>query len=123
MRDYSEKYLLIRDQFPNKAGELLRLITAQKRLIKKIGSKQSKDVQELMLASAEAHDVAIDLLDWMKQILQGIAEDAIALNEGSKVRNSLNFQSAIIDEYLNRYDKDVLEVIERAKLRGYEPKV
>lgn len=102
MRDYLEKYLLIRDQFPNKAGELLRLVTAQKRLIQKlIITKQSKEVQELMLASSEAYDVTLNLLDWTKKIMQDVCDDAAAMKEGSQVRNALKFQDSIVEAYLN----------------------
>ena len=108
MRDYMEKYFLIRDQFPAMAGELLRLVTAQKRIIEKLTSqKNSKDVEALILTAAETYDVATYLLDWTKDILQGVANDAAALREGSAVRNSLNFQSAIVEEYLNRHDWEI----------------
>ena len=101
MRDYSEKYLLIQREFPNRAGELLRIITTQKRLIQNLGH-QKGDVGALMLASAEGHDVAIETLDWMKEVLQGVLKDAEALKEGSQVRNALAFQSSIVEEWLNR---------------------
>lgn len=124
MRDLRERYLLIRSQFPNKAGELLRLVTAQKRLIHKLSKqKQTQEVKELLIASSEAYDVTLDLLEWTKQIMQGVCDDATALADGSEVRNQVRFQSMIIDEYLNRHDKDILEVVERAKAKGYEPKV
>lgn len=103
MRDYLEKYLLITRQFPNMAGNLLRIVTAQKRAIQKLSKqKQSEDVTELLLTTAEGYDATIELLDWMKQILQGVCDDAEVLKEGSKVRNALKFQSSIVEEWLNR---------------------
>lgn len=101
MRDYTEKYLLIQREFPNRAGELLRLVTAQKRLIKKLGN-QKGDVAALMLASSEGHDVAVELLDWMKNVLQGVLNDAEALKEGSQVRSALEFQSSIVEDWINK---------------------
>jgi hypothetical protein len=107
MRDFEEKYMLIQRDFPNKAGKLAQLLATQKRQIHNLTAlaKKNKDVEAILLTSAETYDVGHELLGWMKEVLQGVLNDAEALKEGSQVRNSLKFQSAIVEEWLNSMDK------------------
>lgn len=114
MRDYNEKYLLIKEQFPNKAGELRRILEAQKRLIKRMGL-QKGNTGDLMILCAEGYDVSVDLLEWFKNVLNGICEDSEALREGSRVRNSLAWQNSIVEAYLDRYDKDIERIQQKLK--------
>jgi hypothetical protein len=103
MRDLNEKYYELNRAFPNKAGKLLQVITTQKRLVEKLAkTKQSEDVKTLLISVAEGYDVSIDLLDYFKNVLQGVANDAEALMDGSKVRNSLNDQNELITRILDR---------------------
>jgi hypothetical protein len=97
MRDLNEKYYELNKAFPNKAGKLMQVITTQKRLIEGLAlSKQTDDVKALLLSVAEGYDVTVDLLDYMKNVLQGVANDAEALMEGSKLRNTVNDQNEFI---------------------------
>ena len=107
MRDVSEKYIRLNKDFPNKAGKLRSLLETQKRLLQTLSkTKQSDKVQELMLATAEAYDVSIDLLDYTHKVLQGVATDAEVLMEGSRIRNSHKMQS---EEILMLWEKLHLE--------------
>ncbi len=103
MRDYLEKYLLIHRQFPNKAGKLAQLLEAQERLILKLSrQKQDGDVKSLLALVAESYDVSIDLLQWNKEVLQGVLNDAEHLAEGARMRNTIKMQSDIITEYMSK---------------------
>lgn len=88
MRDVNEKYIRLNMDFPNKAGKLASLLEAQKRLLQTLLKKRPDDTTKaLIMACAESYDVSHDLIEWMKQTLQGVANDAEALVEGSKIRN------------------------------------
>lgn len=102
MRDLRERYLLIQKDFPNKAGKLAQLLATQKRQIESLTSlgKKNKDVEAILLTSAETYDVGHDLLGWMKQTLQGVLNDSEALYEGTKLRMTLNEQAQLISEYI-----------------------
>lgn len=97
MRDKLEKYLLIKYQFPDKAGELQRLFASQKRIIKALGYQKDKNVAELMLLTSEAQDVSNALIDWMHQVLKGVCEDAELL-QGAKAKNTIS----ILNQEMNR---------------------
>lgn len=103
MRDLTEKYLSLNREFPNKAGKLRQVIETQKRLITKLSKiKQPDSVKELLVSVAEGYDVSLDILEYMKLTLQGVADDSEALLEGSKIRNSHRMQS---EEILMLWDK------------------
>lgn len=103
MTDVTEKYIRLNKDFPNKAGKLRSLLEVQKRLLQTLSkSKQSDNVQQLMLATAEAYDVSIDLLDYTHKVLQGVANDAEVLMEGARIRNSHKMQS---EEILMLWDR------------------
>lgn len=106
MRDYEEKYLLIQRDFPNKAGKLAQLLATQKRQIQNLTAlaKKNKDVEAILLTSAETYDVGHEILGWIKEVLQGVLNDSEALKEGSQVRNALKFQSEIVEQWLNSFD-------------------
>lgn len=95
-----EKYIRIRREFPNKAIQLKKLIEVQKRQVEKLmGSKQSDDVQKLILASAESYDVTRDLLNWTYQMFNEVSLDAEALIDGAKMRDQIKLQSDLIKEF------------------------
>ena len=103
MRDVLEKYLLINRQFPNKAGKLAQLLEAQKRIILKLSrQKHDDDVKSLLALVAESYDVSTDLLQWNKEVLQGVLNDAEHLAEGARMRNTIKMQSDIITEYMSK---------------------
>jgi hypothetical protein len=103
MRDFLEKYLLIQNQFPNKAGKLAQLLEAQKRLILKLSRQNhSEDVRSLLALVAESYDVSTDLLSWNKEVLQGVLNDAEHLADGARYRNTIKMQSDIITEYMSK---------------------
>lgn len=108
MRDLNEKYYELNKAFPNKAGKLMQVITTQKRLIEGLASsKQTDDIKALLLSVAEGYDVSVDLLDYMKNVLQGVANDAEALMEGSKLRNTVNDQNEFIGLLIQSRDNDI----------------
>lgn len=115
MRDLNEKYYELNKAFPNKAGKLMQVITTQKRLIEGLASsKQTDDVKALLISVAEGYDVTVDLLEYMKNVLQGVANDAEALMEGSKVRNIVKDQSELIQHFLAKEDQ-MIETIKTAR--------
>ena len=118
--DYKEKYYRINLDWPEKAGKMNQVLATQKRLITKLSkSKQSQDVAELLVSVGEGYDVATDLMDWMRKMLTGVAQDATALCEGSTVRNQLKWNSELLGEMLdtkhNRIDELINEIRERHK--------
>lgn len=114
MRDLYEKYLKLNKAFPNKAGKLLQVITTQKRLIENLSHrKQETEVKELLLSVAEGYDVAIDLLEYMKQVIQGVANDAESLLPGATIRNTVRDQSELISYFLQAQEKEVELIRER----------
>ena len=115
MRDLNEKYYELNKAFPNKAGKLMQVITTQKRLIEGLASsKQTDDIKALLLSVAEGYDVTVDLLDYMKNVLQGVANDAEALMEGSKLRNTVNDQNEFIGLLIQSRDNDITGKDKRA---------
>jgi hypothetical protein len=97
MRDLNEKYYELNRSFPNKAGKLMEIITTQKRLIEGLArQKQSDEVKALLLKVGEGYDVTVDILEYMKKVLQGVANDAEALQIGSRLRNTVNDQNEFI---------------------------
>lgn len=94
MRDVREKYVRLNIDFPNKAGKLRQVIETQKRLVNKLSKlKQTDDIKALLLAVSEGYDVSIDLLEYMKLVLHGVANDAEILADGGKSRNIIKMQS------------------------------
>jgi hypothetical protein len=92
MRDVCEKYIELNKTWPNKAGKLRSLLEAQKRLLETLlKSRQSDKVKELILAVSESYCVSVDLLDYVHNVLQGVANDAEALRDGAKIRNAMKF--------------------------------
>jgi len=101
MPEYLEKYYRINMDFPNKAGKLDSVLTAQRRIIHKLmKSKQSPEVQELLVSVAEGIDVSYNLLAYMKETLQEVANDSNAVIEGARLRNTIDFQSEVLSEYM-----------------------
>lgn len=88
MRDKLEKYLLIKSQFPNQAGELQRIFASQKRVIKSLGNPKDSKVKDLMLLTSEAQDVTNKLIEWVYQVMQGVCQDA-ELIDATKARNTI----------------------------------
>jgi hypothetical protein len=115
MRDLNEKYYELNKAFPNKAGKLMQVITTQKRLIEGLASsKQTDEVKALLISVAEGYDVTVDILDYMKNVLQGVANDVEALMDGSKVRNIVKDQSELIQHFLAKEDQ-MIETIKTAR--------
>ncbi len=103
MPDHLEKYIRINMDFPNKAGKLDSVLSAQKRIIQKLmKSKQSPEVQELLVSVAESIDVSYDLLAYTKTTLQEIATDSKAVLDGARLRNTIEFQSEVLSEYMSK---------------------
>lgn len=116
MRDLSEKYLAIREDFPNKAGKLRQVLETQKRLLSPImKAKPSEDTKALLVSVAEGYEVTIDLLDYMHKLVQGVANDATALQEGSEIRNVNKMQSQDIQLLWHQRDLDEKTIAELKK--------
>jgi hypothetical protein len=102
MRDHIEKYLEIQMLFPNKAGKLAQVLTVQKRLAEQLAKRpQDDDTKRLLIAVAEGHDVAFDLLEWFKTQLQEVCNDARTLSEGAKMRNIMDDQGELLRFYMD----------------------
>lgn len=119
MRDHLEKYLELNRQFPNMAGKLHSMMVTQRRQIGKLHilARTNQDVEALILTCAETYDVALDLLGWMKEVIQEVAIDSEAMREGAKVRNALDWQNAIVEEYLKRYDNEIEKAMDKLNQR------
>lgn len=105
MRNHIEKYIRLNMDFPNKAGKLNQVVVTQKRLVEKLmKSKQSPEVQELLISVAEGYDVTLDLLGYMKTTLQEVANDCDAILEGSRLRNVIQDQSDMILQLMDARD-------------------
>lgn len=101
MRDLLEKYLIIHNEFPNKAGKAAQIMATQKRIILKLlKANRSPEINELILAVSEGHDVVSELLEWNKNVLQGVLNDADALAEGTRMRNVIKEQSELLEYYM-----------------------
>lgn len=106
MKDVCEKYILISRDFPDKAGKLRQVLETQKRLITALSrSKQPENVKELLVSVAEGYDISLDLLEWMKLVLRGVANDADTLVDGAKMRNILKMQSTEIGMLWDEVEK------------------
>jgi hypothetical protein len=100
MPDQIEKYIDIPRTFPNKAGNLYRILTAQKRLLQQLGH-QKGEVQALMLLVAEGYDATIEMLDWSKEKFNEVMLDHKNFREGAKIRDVIRDQSELIVELMN----------------------
>lgn len=100
MPDQTEKYLDIPRIFPNKAGNLFRILTAQKRILSTLG-RQSGEVEALMLLVAEGYDATTEVLDWSKEKFNEVMLDHEAFREGAKMRDTIKEQSDFITELMN----------------------
>jgi len=101
MRDLLEKYLIIQNEFPNKAGKAAQIMATQKRIIQKLlKANRSTEVNDLILAVSEGYDVVNDLLEWNKRVLQGVLDDAESLAEGTRMRNVIREQSELLEHYM-----------------------
>jgi hypothetical protein len=99
----TDKYIQLNRAFPNKAGALLRIITAQKRMVENLArTKQPEEIKNLLTIVAEGHDVANDLMGYMKATLQEVADDSIILIEGAKTRRIIETQA---EEILRLWEK------------------
>jgi hypothetical protein len=117
MRDLYEKYYELNKSFPNKAGKLLQVITTQKRLIETLSKrKQEPEVKQLLISVAEGYDVSIDLLEYMKQVIQGVANDSESILEGAAIRNSVRDQSELISHFLAVHDNEVKTIRQKHEL-------
>jgi len=115
MRDLNEKYYELNKAFPNKAGKLMQVITTQKRLVEAMANPRlPDDVKALLLSVSEGYEVTVDILDYMKNVLQGVANDAEALMEGSKLRNTVNDQNEFIGLLIQSRDNDITGKDKRA---------
>lgn len=113
MRDLSEKYIAIQDDFPNRAGKLRQVLETQKRLMEKvIRNKPGEDTKALLLAVAEGYEVGIELLDYTHKLIQGVANDASALREGSEIRNVNKMQGLDIQMLWQQQAKDDKYIVE-----------
>ncbi len=116
MTEQLEKYVRLNIEFPNKAGKLASVLATQKRLIESLSkTKQSTNVQQLLISAAEGYDVAQDLLEYMKTTLQEVANDSQTLIEGARMRNTIYLQSVFISELMESRDKWWMD---KAKERG-----
>lgn len=97
---HHEKYIRINMDWPNKAGHLAQVMATQKRLLAKMGNKQTDEVKALMVSVAEGYDTAIDLMKWMETTLHEIGKDAEALAPGSKVRTDLDWTAQLLGELM-----------------------
>lgn len=94
--------MIIQQSFPNKAGKIAQLLEAQKRLITKLArQKQTDDVKSLLAAVAENYDVTSEFMQWSKEVLQGVLNDAEHLAEGAKYRNIIQEQSELLAFYMD----------------------
>lgn len=110
--DYKEKYLRISADFAERAGRLDQITTSQKRLINRMAkSKQTEDVKTLLVSVAESVDASDALLRYTHQTLQGVSNDAKALCNGATLRNTIKWQSDLIEEFLDwKNDKIVHDI-------------
>ena len=98
MQDLLTKYIDLKLAFPNKAGKLDQIMQTQKRLAGKLSKqKQSEEVKELLLSVGEGYDVAMDLLQYCKNVIHGCANDAESLQEGATIRNINKLQGEEIE--------------------------
>ncbi len=103
--NHIEKYIRLNMDFPNKAGKLHQVVATQKRLVEKLlQTKQSPEVQELLISVAEGYDVTLDLLGYMKTTLQEVANDSDAIIEGSRLRNVIDNQNEFISDLIASRD-------------------
>jgi len=120
MIDLNIKYAELNRSFPNKAGKLMEIMTTQKRLIESLAKKkQSEEVTQLLLKVAEGYDVAVDTLTYCKNVLQGVANDAEALQIGSKVRNIAGDYGELIEAVM-KARHDIVETIRQKRLKMLE---
>lgn len=110
MRDLTEKYIAIQTEFPNKAGELRRILEVQKRYMERVMRQQTTDeTKGLLVTVAEGYEVGVELLDYMHKLCQGVANDAVALSEGSEVRNINKMQGQEIRRLWELMEKNGLK--------------
>lgn len=99
--DLREKYLRINMDFAPLAGNLEQQIAVQKRLVQKISrSRPNDEVTALLVSVAESIEVSEALLKFTKNFMHGVTEDANALLQGAELRNTIKWQSDLIENGL-----------------------
>lgn len=101
--DNLEKYIRLNMDFPNKAGKLDSVLSAQKRLLTQLARTHglTKEMKELLILVAEGYEVSNDLLAYIKNTLQEVANDAGTLIEGARMRNIIQEQSEFIGHVMD----------------------
>lgn len=114
---HHEKYIRINMDWPNKAGNLARIMATQKRLITRLSNKRDPDTTELIMSVAEGYDASIELMKWMETMLHEVGKDAQALAKGSKVRTELDWNTQLLKEYMEQRHRTIDEWLDGVKTR------
>lgn len=97
--DLKEKYYRINLDFPVLAGRVEMLNATQKRLVERlIRTKMSDDQKALVLSVAESIEASANLVNYTHKFLHGVCEDAHALTEGAGLRNTIKWQSDLLEK-------------------------
>lgn len=102
-----EKYIRIKEEWPSMAIHVKMLLEAQRRLVDRLARthKPTEDMKTLLVTAADVYDSADHLLSWTHVLLNDVARDYKGLADIAKLRATLNFQSALLKEYLENDNK------------------
>jgi len=100
--DLREKYYRINLDFPPIAGKIDQCNGVQRRLISRLAmKKQDEETKALLISVAESIEVSELLVKYSHKMFKGVVEDINALLEGATLRNTIKWQSDVIEGYLN----------------------
>ncbi len=114
--NHKEKYYRINLDWPNKSGKMQQVLATQKRLIQILArNKKGKEIDELLLSVAEGYDVCHDLLNWMREMLTEVGADSVALCDGAKLRNTIQWQGEFLSELMDARNNRIDQVLNGLK--------
>jgi hypothetical protein len=117
-KDKRLKYVELRMLWTNKAAKLESVVSAQKRISERMLFKRKlldEDTKSLLIAVADGYDVTIDLLEYVTATLKEMLEDFEHFVDGAKMRDIIEMQSEIIEEYMDKKNELIMEILKTKK--------
>lgn len=128
-KDRRLKYVEMPQVFQRKAGEIgitsKQHLRACERLADHLSKQKPKTPQDFervewmkdfVVKSSELNERTIDLLDYLRDMLQEVANDALSLAEGAKIRDVVRDQSDAIEMLTATRDRLINELYGKQRI-------
>jgi len=99
--NHLNKYLEIPKVFLNHVIDLRIALAQQAKTIEAMAKsktvRENQNLTDFVISTAQTNQQTTELLDWMKDMLQKISDDANIVFDGARLRNQLQDQSDTIE--------------------------